>query len=195
MNLASFSKDVHKNAVEHGWWEDERDFGSIVALCHSEISEALEEYRAWRPMVYGDECEDLQRITDIAEVSARGLKPEGIAVELADCVIRIMDWFGKNRIDPEAEMAEGLRLSRLVFVKGTGGDVATLFADLHLCLSMAYKNWRNGHDSQNVNPHMGLCVALIFEWAKKNNLDMEEILQLKHEYNKRREYRHGGKLM
>ena len=38
-------KEIHQNAVEHGWWDEPRTFGEIVALCHSELSEALEELR------------------------------------------------------------------------------------------------------------------------------------------------------
>ena len=33
--------EVHENAVKHGWWDEERSFGEIIALCHSELSEAL----------------------------------------------------------------------------------------------------------------------------------------------------------
>ena len=42
MTINEFAAEVHKNAVEHGWWEGERTFPEIVALIHSEVSEALE---------------------------------------------------------------------------------------------------------------------------------------------------------
>lgn len=38
MNMNELAKEIHQNAVEHGWWEEERSFGEIVALCHSELS-------------------------------------------------------------------------------------------------------------------------------------------------------------
>lgn len=80
------AKEIYQNAIEHGWWDEPRRFGEIVALCHSELSEALEEYRARRPMVYADD---------------QG-KPEGIAVEMADCIIRILDWAGHAGVDMDA---------------------------------------------------------------------------------------------
>lgn len=195
MDLTKFAVDVHKNAVEHGWWEEERDFASIISLCHSEISEALEEYRAGRPMVYGSDFQSECRVTKIPDIMAREMKPEGIATELADCIIRILDWFGKNGIDAECEVNAGKLLRKVAFQRDTEFGFGGLLADLHLCLSMAYRNWKNVQDLNDANHHLGLCITLIFEWAEVNGQDMDSILRMKHEYNIGRPYRHGGKLM
>ena len=36
---------VHNNAKEKGWWDEERNDGEMIALMHSELSEALEALR------------------------------------------------------------------------------------------------------------------------------------------------------
>ena len=72
-------RDANINAVNHGWWEEERSFGEIVALMHSELSEALEWARK-------DPEAKSNHITDFL----------GIEEEFADVLIRIFDYCGKK---------------------------------------------------------------------------------------------------
>lgn len=90
--ITELIQEAHKTAVEHGWWEKEPDFGTLIALCHSELSEALEEYRnGKRP----DESEMEMASPLLNE------KPVGIPSELADTIIRIFDMCGYYGINLE----------------------------------------------------------------------------------------------
>jgi NTP pyrophosphatase (non-canonical NTP hydrolase) len=101
MQLNLFKDEVHNNAKVHGWWEKERTFGEIIALCHSELSEALEEHRNNKPFIYCGRTEPCHGECCDCELPIGIKKPEGIAIELADCIIRILDYCGKENIDIE----------------------------------------------------------------------------------------------
>jgi len=84
-SINEWQEEIHQIAMDKGWWDDERTFGEIVALMHSELSEALESYRNGEPLYW---------------VEDNG-KPEGIAVELVDTIIRILDYLGAKELDTE----------------------------------------------------------------------------------------------
>lgn len=176
--LNQLRDEIHQNAVDHGWWDEERSFAEIIALIHSELSEALEEYREGRPLVYVDDFTLEKRITDISQFGDR--KPEGIAFELADTVIRILDYCGHEKLNIE----EGLNMRR------AGNDtyaLPELVAECHYLISIIYLK---------VEPCLlcfAECISLIDYWCDENGIDLAEAIHIKHEYNKTRPHRHGGK--
>lgn len=102
IKLNSFVELVHKNAVDHGWWDEpQRTFGELIALCHSELSEALEQYRK------GHEPTETYHADKPTETLVTdNPKPEGIPSELADVIICILDMCGHYGIDIEAILKE-----------------------------------------------------------------------------------------
>lgn len=109
MNISELIHKAHTTAKEHGFWEPAPEFGTTIALIHSELSEALEEMRAGNrirpgqpvPMVYYSGGGYVASApTECCK------KPEGVAVELADAVIRIADLCGHLGIDLEKVIVE-----------------------------------------------------------------------------------------
>jgi hypothetical protein len=96
MSIDEAAQRINQTAHDKGWYNHPdtnepitRNFGEVVALMHSELSEALEAWRENLPAVFAD---------------GYG-KPEGWAVELVDCVIRIFDTLHENKIDIADTMA------------------------------------------------------------------------------------------
>lgn len=103
--LNGLAQEIHRNAQRHDWWKPRsysdsfsgesfdvpRELPEVLMLIHSEVSEAGEEWRNgrepdeiyWnhdgRPCDLGETCSVVDR------------KPQGIPIELADVVIRVLD--------------------------------------------------------------------------------------------------------
>lgn len=96
--MNALARKIFLMATEKGWWGDlgpeDRLVPEKLALMHSEISETLE---AWR---------EGHATNEVYYGGPYGKKPEGVPIELADTVIRILDFCYAYGIDIDSAIAE-----------------------------------------------------------------------------------------
>ena len=190
MDLEALQREAHAIAKAHGWWDEERTFGDLIALVHSELSEALEAYRETK---WHLSDADVQIWT--AEALRLGKKPVGEASELADVVIRVADM---------AEHYEENLESYVSFYEGKGRQLAyerfaSTFGEwvamLHMQLSDACAAWYVHKDRCLWVNALAQTVALVYHMAAHYGIDLDAAIEAKMEYNRTRSYRHGGKAL
>jgi hypothetical protein len=155
---------------------------------HSEVSEALEEYRVGGPLeeIYYrcSECglfwhPDRNPGEDSEARSGKcmcggPLKPEGFVVELADLLIRVADYCGRFKITPlvTKERSTGhVRVGRLV--------------------RLLHRELESDHMERR---WLGHVIGMAISYSSANNLPLERAIAEKMAYNRTRPYRHGGKV-
>jgi NTP pyrophosphatase (non-canonical NTP hydrolase) len=97
MNLKEMQKRCYSLASLKGWTEQPVPIPEQVALIHSEVSEALEAWRDNQPQSWTDESG----------------KPQGLASEYADILIRIGHYAEQLGIDLEYEVNRKLNYNML----------------------------------------------------------------------------------
>ena len=95
-NINELAQKIYENAVKHGFYDEKREIGTLLMLCVSELSEALE---ADRKMMYSVMIDSIneENFKEDFEFSVKNTFED----ELADAIIRILDLCGYMNIDIE----------------------------------------------------------------------------------------------
>lgn len=158
MNLFELQNKIHAQNKELGWWDDPRPFSTFVCLFHSELSEAMEGDRK-------DLMDD-----HIPQYPM-------FQVELADFVIRCMDFLGSVCVsNPYSSVPLNIKTT----------SATKLISDLHWAVSEAYSSDNDGfwsdRDSEIVD-----AVRVSFAYSRNENFDLHQIILEKVKYNKHRD--------
>ena len=156
MNLIELQNKIHQQNKELGWWDEPRSFNTHVCLFHSELSEAMEVLRK------GLMDDHLQQYPMFQ-------------VELADFVIRCLDWLGSENYS-EYEYASDFKISDVMCN-------IDLLAWLHNSVSMAL-DCDSFYETRKYR--IAGAVKGCFEYAESKCFDLHQIILEKVEYNKHR---------
>lgn len=163
----ALSAEIHQMNVEAGWWTNletmqplDRNFGEMLALVHSELSECWEGYASQQF--------DQHLPTQL-----------NWHIELADACIRVYDLLGgvfKRELlfTPfPLDMPEGFLSfeDRLVY--------------LHALLSNALERFRKGQKA-DTQMYLWRFLDACFEFASERNFDLLEMIRIKCAYNRDR---------
>jgi len=91
MSIRRLQEEAHRIAVDHGWWDRARSAGEALMLVVTELAEAMEAIRTGNP---GSE-----KIDGFSKVEE----------ELADAVIRILDYAGGRGLNLDGALAAKMR--------------------------------------------------------------------------------------
>jgi hypothetical protein len=204
-NLNALRDEVSAINKANGWHEEKRSFGELIALVHSEASEALEDYRNGKAVnevwyeyknlgrIFVSDKKEMEdgSITDyegLTEPYSTALgKPCGIPSELADIVIRILDICGLYEWDVEKTHEHSIGERGL-----KGKTFLELLSEIHLELSQAYI-YRDAAGS--ALDSLDSTIQIIEFISRQYDINLKTIIRQKLEYNKTRGYKHGGKVI
>ncbi len=158
-------KDIYDNAVAHGFFDKPQAWNKTIELLHTEPAEATED--------------DRNGIVD--SVKAKGFT--ALEEEIADTWIRSINLLGKWE-------ADGINTGEFYSVYKQGVDSNALhIADVHAAITDLYRS--KGDSEASCNLANLVCVCEIF--ADAHGLRLKGAIAAKHEYNKSRPFKHGGK--
>lgn len=177
MNLNELRNQAYRNAVVHGWHEENLSDEHFLCLVISELMEAVEADRKGSHAdieAFNKYCDRI----DFKENFERQIKGT-VEEELADACIRLLD-------------LAGLRNCELLYMDSIYIDNKMSFTEFSYSLCSFLTNQDK---SQNgwLGLHISCSLGRIFSWCKHDKIDIFWHIKQKMKYNELRPYKHGDK--
>jgi len=207
--LAQVSNTI---ACEKGWWDGSpRSVAALTLLMQSENAEALEDYRAnkglkdiWYEVKYEPDPgtllanpvkasmteEEIQRMIATAQANNLSVKildqkPCGIAVELADTIIRVADFAAHRSLDLNVEY-DKLPSGRPSL------DFEEALAESNYWFSKVWHSHKH-RDEGGIAFQLVKSVDCLLLMCANKGIDIEKAIEIKTAFNRTRPVRHGNK--
>lgn len=205
MNLNALAKTSYEIAKEKGWWDNPRDFDALSLLMVSEISEALEDYRANKPLnqMHYEEVRQFSEearkrcglhmyheADGICECYVTHKKPCGIPSEIADFVIRVADYAWHIKFNLNKALKEA-RETRKPEPKYNSANFENALTYATYRTMQAFGAWCRDEDTVPVD--LAWALQPIFETCEVHKIDLEKAIEEKTAFNRTRPFKHGGK--
>ena len=188
LSLQEWQDKVVDWANRKGWWEEkDRNDGQLIALMHSEVSEAFEAL-----INATTTAEDLSREVTIEDLMAeRSPKDDQLPLfveEAADVVIRIMDWAGHRGYQiPYHDASPSCPVDGTVEI-----EVLYLTNGMHRALTQVLEELRQPTvDKESIQLFLLDVVNYAMFCCQMCDWKLTDAIDAKMAINEKRAYRHG----
>lgn len=168
MTLTELQKEIFEINKANGWHDKVPSKLEQHALFHTEITEAYEQFRDGKLETW---------------YQPDG-KPEGFHTELADVVIRILDYFSLEGVTYCSEQRNPFYVDNIT--------TEQVLLVLHYAVSLASEQVRVNSLHEELKA-LNTIILVIEVFLNANNQSLTDLITEKIAYNKTRGHRHGNK--
>ena len=172
---------VYKNACEHGFHDEEKSNAHWLMLVITEISEAVE---ADRKNKHADVVDFKKHELDSDAFYPHFFNEyvkESVEDELADIVIRLLDFAGVRKIN--IDISHDIHYSKEYF-----DSFSFIGASYNLVQIVMDNDIIEGLMEEDI---VNFSLSFVIQWCKYLNIDIFHHIELKMRYNELRPYKNG----